>query len=181
MKPWLKWTLGIVFVLMVSLFALFKWFQVKTKSYSPEAVVEYRDKGVDVRVFYNRPSKKGREIFGGLVPFGEVWRTGANECTTFDAATDVLIEGQKLPAGHYTLWTIPGEQSWKIIWNSKDYPWGVSWGGVATREAAYDVLTVEVPVESLPDVVELFTIRLENGQMKLQWDQTQVSAALTAP
>ena len=180
MKPWLKWTLAILVGILVGLYALFSWFQKKTKSYSPEAVLEYAEGNLDLRIFYNRPAKKGRVIFGELVPYGETWRTGANEATTFDTRTDVLVEGKALPAGHYTLWTVPNQDTWQIIFNTKDYPWGVAWGGVASREPAFDALVIEVPVETLPEVVELFTIKVENGQLKLQWDQTQVSATLTA-
>ena len=180
MKPWIKWTLAILVGLAVGLFALFNWFQKKTKSYSPEAVLEYREGNLDIKIFYNRPSKKGRVIFGELVPYGETWRTGANEATTFDTGTDLLVEGATLPAGHYTLWTVPGEETWQIIFNSKDYPWGVTWGATASREPEFDAAVVEVPVEKLPEVVELFTIKVEQGQLKLQWDQTQVSATLTA-
>jgi hypothetical protein len=64
-------------------------------------------------------------IFGGLVPYGEVWRTGANEATTFTTNQDLLVDGSFLAAGKYTLWTIPGPESWKVIFNSKMYPWGI--------------------------------------------------------
>ena len=179
MKPWMKWTLGIIAGLAILLFVLFKWFQSYTKSFSPEETVTYTENGLDVSVYYNRPSKKGRAIFGELIPYGETWRTGANEATTFDTATDLLVEGKPLPAGHYTLWTVPGKERWQVIWNGKDYPWGVSWGAKASRDPKHDVLAVEVPVEQLPNVVEQFTISFSDGKMALAWDQTQISISLS--
>jgi len=180
MKPWLKWTLGVLIVLGVALFFLFRWFQGYTKSFSPEETVTYTQNGLDVSVFYNRPYKKGRAIFGELVPYGETWRTGANEATTFDTKTDLLVAGKPLPAGHYTLWTVPGPESWQVIWNGRDYPWGVSWGAKASRQTEFDIQQVEVPVQQLPEVVEQFTISFPNGNMALSWDQTRVIVPMQA-
>jgi len=175
MKPWLKWTLGIVAGLILLLFVGFQFLKMQTKKHSPEQTITYTENGMDILVFYNRPYKKGREIFGDLVSYGETWRTGANEATTFDTNTDLFIEGQALPAGHYTLWTVPGRDNWQIVWNTKDYPWGVSFGEKASRDPGFDALMVEVPAETLPQVVEQFTIRFEDNQMLLEWDRTRVA------
>ncbi len=78
----------------------------EAKRASPEDMVEYVNEDLRIDVFYCQPSKRGREIFGELVPFGEVWRTGANEATTFETSIDLTIGGKVLPAGKYTLWTI---------------------------------------------------------------------------
>ncbi len=113
---------------MVMLIVLGKLFydRYATKAYSPEETVTYEENSLDLEVFYNRPYKKDRVIFGGLVPYGQVWRTGANEATTFSTNEDLLIDGSTLEAGKYTLWTIPMENSWKVIFNSKMYPWGIN-------------------------------------------------------
>lgn len=149
-----------------------------TKSFSPEATVEFSSGDLELEVFYNRPYKKGREIFGGLVPYNEVWRTGANEATTFYTSEDILVDGSPLPAGTYTLWTIPGPESWKVIFNSEMYPWGITADKLPSRIPEYDVLTIELPVRKLKNPVEQFTIYFEEKQglinINLVWDQTLI-------
>lgn len=180
MKKILKWTGIVVGVLAVVLFGAYKYLQANTKKASPEATAEYKKDGTEISVFYCRPSKKGRVIFGGLEPYGKVWRTGANEATTFTTNKDLNIGGKTLPAGKYTLWTIPNKEKWTIIFNSKMYGWGVSFGGVASREASADVLQVDVPVEALPSVQEQFLISFDEAvpAMVLAWDMTKVSVPL---
>jgi len=176
----LKWFLIILGSLLLMGFIAFKFLQYNTKKASPESAVEYTANGLDLDVFYNRPGKKGRVIFGGLVPYGKVWRTGANEATTFTTNKALQIGEGTLPAGTYTLWTIPGEQSWTVIFNSKMYPWGVDWNRNASREAEFDVLRVEVPVEAITTPEELFTIDFRPAPlaMTLTWDQTRVAVPL---
>src|SRR5688572_13747575 len=82
----------------------------QTKAASPEETVTFSQDNLTIEVFYNRPFKKGREIFGGLVPYDAVWRTGANEATTFETSKSLQIEGKTLPTGKYSLWTIPGKE-----------------------------------------------------------------------
>src|SRR6056297_2810384 len=106
--------LGMI-ILIVAIMVPYFIFKTNTKSYSPEDTVTYQKDDLTLEVFYNRPYKKDRQIFGGLVPYGEVWRTGANEATTFFTSKDILVDGSLLPAGEYTLWTIPMESSWKVI------------------------------------------------------------------
>lgn len=158
-------------------------FKTNTKSYSPEDTVIYEEKDLRLEVFYNRPYKKEREIFGELVPYNEVWRTGANEATTFETNKDILIDGSLLKAGKYTLWTIPGRESWKVIFNSEMYPWGITADKLPSRQPEYDVLTVEVPVHHLQEVVEQFSIDFEKKfemiNMKLFWDQTLIEIPIT--
>ncbi len=180
MKKFLKWTGIVVGSLAVILFIAFQVLQSQTKKHSPEDTVEYVDGDTKVSVFYNRPSVKGREIFGGLIPYGEVWRTGANEATTFTATKDLAIDGKTLAAGTYTLWTIPNKDSWTVIFNEKEYGWGVGFDGKASRDPAADVLQVKVPTQALNDTQELFTIGLkENGSpaLVLSWEKTKVAVA----
>ena len=181
MKKILKWVIGILLVLVVGGACLMYFGKKSTKKHSPEARVEYSANEINYSVFYCRPSKKGREIFGGLVPFGEVWRTGANEATTITVSEDVLIGGQSLKAGTYSLWTIPGEETWKVIFNSKEYGWGVTWGAKASREPEFDELEIEVPVRNLENEVEQFTIYFEDVEpvlLNLMWDQTHISVPI---
>lgn len=180
MKKFFKWTAIIVAVLAVVLFIAFKFLQYNTKKNSPEATVEYKKDGTELSVFYCRPSKKGREIFGGLLPYGKIWRTGANEATTFTTNQALSIGGKTLPAGTYTLWTIPGPSEWTVIFNSKMYGWGVNFNSEASREPEADVLQVTVPVETLTESIEMFTISFSEPtpSLVLAWDKTKVSVPL---
>jgi hypothetical protein len=154
-----------------------------TKSFSPEEYVVFEKDQLRIRVFYNRPSKKGREIFGGLVPYDQVWRTGANEATTFETNKDLIIEGQSLKAGKYSLWTIPHENTWTIIFNTEHGQWGVNSKGEPNRNPTLDVLKVDVHAVQQEQVFEQFTIEFqetgEDAEMVLMWDQTLVSIPFT--
>lgn len=181
MKKFLKWTAIVVGSLLVLFFGFWKYMQYQTKKASPEQVVEYKKDGKDISVFYCRPSKKEREIFGSLVPYGTVWRTGANEASTFTTAQDLEIGGKKLPAGEYTLWTIPNSEEWTVIWNGKQYGWGVSFEGVPSREAEADVLQIKVPVQKKDSTMEMFSISFEEKDslnMVLAWDKTKVAVPI---
>jgi len=172
--------LGLKILVVVMLIVLGKLFydRYATKAYSPEETVTYEDKSLDLEVFYNRPYKKDRVIFGGLVPYGQVWRTGANEATTFSTNEDLLIDGSTLEAGKYTLWTIPMENSWKVIFNSKMYPWGINLDQQPYREPEFDALVIEIPTEHRKDTLEQFSIYFEKDHdfvdLTLSWDQTKV-------
>ncbi len=182
MKKALKWIGIVVASLAILLFIASRVLQSQTKKHSPEDTVELVSGDTEISVFYNRPSKKGREIFGGLVPYNEVWRTGANEATTFTTNKDLVIDGQTLAAGKYTLWTIPDEDNWAVIFNKKMYGWGVGFNGEASRNPDADALKTMVPVEKLNQAVEMFTIAIENNPLvlTLSWDQTKVSVPMEA-
>jgi hypothetical protein len=178
MKKFLVWT-GIIFVVVIiGLFAAFKYMQAQTKKNSPEGLAEYASGDLKLSVFYNRPSLRGREIIGSdAIPYGKVWRTGANEASTFTTSKPLLIGGKTLPAGKYTLWTIPNQSTWTVILNKKQYPWGVNMKGEAARETEFDVLTVDVPVETLVQSVEQFTISFETEKglsLVLSWDHVRI-------
>jgi hypothetical protein len=96
MNKILKWAGIVVGILAVVLFIAFKFLQSNTKKASPEATAEFKKDGTEISVFYCRPSKKGRVIFGGLEPYGKVWRTGANEATTFTTNKDLAIGGKNI-------------------------------------------------------------------------------------
>ncbi len=170
---------GIIALLGVLLLLIIRY---TTKAHSPEDVVTYSQKDLQIEIVYNRPYKKDRVIFGNLVPYNEVWRTGANEATTFETNQDILVDGSILKAGKYTLWTIPLENSWKIIFNSQMYPWGINLDKEAYRDAKFDSLILERPVEKVEDVLEQFTIQFEENKdfvtLVLAWDHTKVSVPL---
>tara|TARA_R110002072_G_scaffold282067_1_gene444806 strand:+ start:3397 stop:3948 length:552 start_codon:yes stop_codon:yes gene_type:complete len=179
MKKIVKWILIVVVSLTAILYISLRVLRYQTKSHSPEEIITHSLNNSDLSVYYNRPYKKGREIFGQLVPFNEVWRTGANEASTFSTGRDLKIDGQTLEKGTYTLWTIPNEEEWTIIFNSKEYGWGVRMkDGKPSREEQYDVLKINVPVEKTDKEVEQFTIRFEEDpslKLIMEWDYTRVS------
>jgi hypothetical protein len=171
----------IIGILAVVLAVAFVFWRNQVKSKSPEDGVDYVEGDLKIHVFYNRPYKKGREIFApdGLVPFGKVWRTGANEATFIETNKPLLIKGQELKPGKYSIWTIPNEQTWTVIFNS-DYPsWGINFNGEANREPSADVVTVEAPVSLTETEIEQFTISIEKtgDEMELifMWDKTVVA------
>ena len=171
--------LGIILALGFIGFFIYRY---TTKAHSPEDRIRFTTKDLEIDVFYNRPYKKGREIFGKLVPYNTVWRTGANEATTFSTNKDLLIDGSKLKAGTYTLWTIPMKTSWKIIFNDKMYPWGINMEKEAYRDPQFDALMLEVPVEKLDTSIEQFSIFFKNRNdfiiMVLAWDKTSISVPI---
>lgn len=149
---------------------------------SPKDQVEFALNDLKLEVGYNRPSKKEREVFGALVPYNEVWRTGANEATTFSTNKDLTIMGIWLPKGDYTLWTIPQEDKWNVIFNTKQYPWGVDDQMQPMRESKYDILEIDVPVEKLQKTVEQFTISFDNStgdlNLTMAWDNVKIAVPL---
>jgi hypothetical protein len=145
---------------------------------SPKASVGQMIGVCSIDISYSRPSAKGRTVFGNLVPFDEVWRTGANEATTIIFSHEVQIDETKLPAGKYGLFTIPGEQSWIIIFNKE---WD-QWGAYNYNEKN-DVIRVEVPVTTTTEQ-EMFTIGFVNvsktgGMMNLTWSTTNINIPIT--
>lgn len=171
----LKWSLGIVFFLAIVGYFGFSYMKKQTKKASPEEVIEYKMNDLELSVFYCRPYKKERIIFGELVPYNEVWRTGANEPTTFSTNKLIDFGGKKLNPGTYSLWTIPQKNQWTIILNSKIPGWGVGWGAEANRNAKHDVLKINVPTQDLNKTVEQLTMKFEyNVNLSISWDQTKV-------
>ena len=126
-------------------------------------------------ISYGQPSKRGRVIFGELVPYGKVWRTGANMSTDMEVKTDVLFGGKELKKGTYAIFTIPGEKEWTIIVNGVP-----AQRGAGQYEANKDknVLEVKAPVEKSASVQEKFTISLEPGNLVFSWDDVIVKVPL---
>jgi len=167
--------IGILAAMLVVLFFIFRTY---TKSFSPEESSIFDDGNLKLEVIYNRPWKKDREIFGALVPYDKVWRTGANEATTFSSNKEIQIKDKTLKAGKYSLWTIPGAESWTIIFNAQTGQWGITAKGDANRNPDKDVLQVVVPAITQNNTFEQFTISFEKMgeeiEMILMWDQTVV-------
>lgn len=183
MNTFLKRVLLILSFLALGLF-LYSFFveNIFAPRLSPKDTVEFKLNDLKLEVFYNRPSKKDREIFGALVPYNQVWRTGANEATTFETNQTLDINGMPLPKGKYTLWTVPKDSVWTVIFNSKQYPWGVTDEMKPYWDPNYDVLNIDIPVEKLDTTVEQFTIAFDNSTdnlfLTMAWDDVKVAVPL---
>src|SRR6185295_19553888 len=145
---------------------------------SPLAVVTARYKDTYIKITYSQPHKRGRQLFGTLVPYGQVWRTGANEATEVTVTRDILVNGTPLKAGTYSLFTIPEESRWTIIFNSDNGLWGAY-----NYNPKMDVLRFQASVQLIPDTVyEPFTIVLETkndkADVRLLWDNIAVGFPL---
>lgn len=145
---------------------------------SPGATLKQRVGLTDFEIAYSRPSVKGRKIYGGLVPFGEVWRTGANAATKITFSTDVGFEGQLVPAGSYALVTIPGEKEWTVILSKVTGDWGAY-----AYDQKNDQLRVKVKPVALADLVETMTIdfaglRDDSATLSIAWEKTLVPVKL---
>lgn len=179
-----KWLAVIVVLALLVLFVGMPLMQSQTKKHSPEQNATYTLNGMDLSVNYSSPAKKDRVIFGELVPYDVVWRTGANEPTTFKTTTDIKIIDKNLPAGTYSLWTKPNEASWEVIFNSEVPEWGVtifSGGKETTRNPEADAIKVEVPANNSNQPVENFTINFEGTDqlnLTLSWDETKISVPI---
>jgi Protein of unknown function (DUF2911) len=130
--------------------------------------------GGTIHVDYSAPLAKGRTVFGGLVPYGEVWRAGANEATTFVVSKDVTVGGKAVPAGSYTLFTLPEKDKWTLIVSSKTGEWGVPYPGVAS-----DFARIPMTPGTLPAAQEKFSITLDKSgagcTMTMAWEKTKAS------
>lgn len=146
---------------------------------SPQDEVSFKMNDLKLEVNYNRPSKRERKVFGALVPYNEVWRTGANEATIFKTNKDLMIDGIFLPKGSYTLWTIPNEDLWQVFFNNKMYRWGVDETMKAMREPQFDIVDINVPVINLDNEVEQFTIGFDNTTgnlfLTMAWDHIKIA------
>jgi hypothetical protein len=146
---------------------------------SPRDTVVANVRGVSFWVDYGRPSKRGRQLVGGIVPFDQVWRTGANAATQIRFDKAITLNGVAVPAGTYTLWTLPTTRGVKLIVNQQTGQWGTSY------DAAQDLVRVDADVEKLGDLVERFTISVvdagDHGELRFDWDHTRWVVRFTGP
>ncbi len=149
--------------------------QIELPAASPTATFSQKVGLTEVSISYSRPSKKGREIFGGLVPYNELWRTGANSATTIEFGDDVKIKGKDLKAGIYAIFTIPGENEWTVIFSTRP-----DQGGTGQYKEEEDALRVKVlPIKS-SGIVETLSISIQNvtntsADLQLAWDDVVVN------
>lgn len=141
---------------------------------SPMAATAVRYKDAYTKITYSQPHKRGRVVFGNLVPYGQVWRTGANEATEITLTKDMMVNGKSLKAGTYSLFTIPEKDKWTIIFNAEQGLWGSY-----NYNEKLDVLRIEVPVKTNPVIYEPFTMlfnqKNELADLLIYWDNVSVS------
>ncbi len=147
--------------------------QLKVPSLSPKTKLSQNIGLSTVTIEYSRPSKKGRKIFGGLLPYGKVWRTGANSATKFSFSKEVVINGQKFPKGDYSLLTIPEKNSWAIKW----YTYSSSNWNTYKKQKPFT--TFNLPVESVSESVESLAIRFQNitlnsADVYIEWEKSRI-------
>jgi len=151
----------------------------KSKRPSPPGTAEVTLKGKKITIEYSRPFMKGRKIMGDVVPYGKVWRTGANEATALTTEADLSIGGANVPAGKYTLYTLPSEGTWKLIINKQTGQWGTIY------KEDQDLARVDMEKSKLSEPVEQFTISFKQkgadaADLVLQWEKTQLSVPVKA-
>ena len=149
--------------------------QDKSQRPSPPAQAQCKfSDGKAITVDYSSPRAKGRKIFGGLVPYGDVWRTGANEATTFVTGADLTVEGKDVPVGSYTIFTVPTADKWTLIVNKHTGEWGIPY-----KYESEELVRVPMTVSSTSGPVENFTISFDQTgdtcTLQLSWENTQAS------
>lgn len=162
-------------VLLVSALCAISSAQDKSKRPSPpeQAQCKFSD-GKTITVDYSSPRAKGRKIFGELVPYAEVWRTGANEATTFVTTAGVSADGRDVPAGTYTIFTVPEQNKWTLIVNKKTGEWGIPY-----KYESEELVRIPMSVSKTSGPVENFTIKFDQGgsacTLNISWEETQAS------
>lgn len=151
----------------------------KSKRPSPPGTADCTINGKKVTIDYSRPSLKGRKLGTDLAPYGKVWRTGANEATTLTTAIALDIGGAKVPAGTYTLYTLPSEGTWKLIINKQTGQSGTEY------HPEQDLARVDMKKQEITVPVEQFTIALDqdsnsSADLNLEWEKTRVSVTIRA-
>ncbi|WP_029270460.1 DUF2911 domain-containing protein [Flavobacterium sp. KJJ] len=156
--------------------------QIKTPQASPKGYIKQTVGLTDVEVTYSRPGARGRAVFGNLVPFGKLWRTGANENTIINFSDDVVIDGKTLKKGKYAIYTIPKIESWEVIFYLSTDNWGLpeNWSD------AYVALRTTVKEDALPTPVETFTIGINGldpnfGYLEMAWENSHVALKFEVP
>lgn len=168
-----KTAVVLLFILSFTLLAAAQ--QDKSKRPSPPAQAQCKlPDGKTITTDYSSPRAKGRQIFGGLVPYNEVWRAGANEATTFVTTANLNVEGKDVPAGSYTIFTVPAQDKWILIINKKTGEWGIPY-----HYESDELVRVPMQVGKTSGPVENFTINYDQSgggcTLQISWENTQAS------
>jgi DUF2911 family protein len=165
--------------MVAALVLLTGWAGAQQNRASPHATANVTLKGKQVSIAYGRPSMRGRKIVGDLVPFGQVWRTGADEATAFVTPLDLTIGRVVIPAGSYTLYSLPAEKSWKLIINKQIGQWGTEY------DQSQDLVRIDMQESKTSAPVEQFTISwnekgADKADLVLEWENTRLTVPVSA-
>jgi hypothetical protein len=165
--------------IVVALVLLTGWAGAQQNRVSPHATANVTLKGKQVSIAYGRPSMRGRKIVGDLVPFGQVWRTGADEATAFVTPVNLEIGRVVIPAGSYTLYSLPAENSWQLIVNKQIGQWGTEY------DQSQDLVRIDMQESKTSAPVEQFTISwnktgADKADLVLEWENTRLTVPVTA-
>jgi len=170
-------TLAALLLPVLTLVACAQQDQSKRPSPAAQAQCKFSD-GKTVKTDYSSPRVKGRKIFGGLVPYGEVWRTGANEATTLVTDTNIKVGDKDVPAGSYTLFTVPNADKWTLIISKKTGEWCIPYPGEGD-----DFVRVDMRASQLPSPLENFTIGFDQTgstcAMHIDWEKTRATVDIS--
>lgn len=145
---------------------------------SPPATATGKIGKANVTISYSSPSVKGRKVWGDLVPYGQVWRAGANEATIFETDSELTIQGKKLPAGKYSLFAIAGENEWTFIFNTETGQWGIKRSGEANLDRAKDALTVTAKPKKSGTSNEKLIYTVDKNGFALKWENLEIPVAV---
>ncbi|MFV0304945.1 MAG: DUF2911 domain-containing protein [Moheibacter sp.] len=156
--------------------------QVTTPQASPSAELEFKVGLTDIEIEYSRPNASGRTIFGDLVPFGKIWRTGANKNTTISFSDDVIIDGQTLKAGKYAIFTKPEKSSWEVYFYSDNENWGVPQKWDESKIAAKTtVQALQLPMNIETFAISIDDLTYDSAKLNFLWEKTYVEVKINVP
>jgi hypothetical protein len=164
---------SIAMLLLGILVSATAWAQDAKPKASPPATASGKIGDATITINYSSPSVKGRTVWGELVPYGEVWRSGANEATTFTTDRNVMVEGKMLPAGTYSFYTIPGEEEWTVIFNKTAKQWGTQY------DEKQDALRVTAKPRQATSMAEQLAYDVTDEGVVLRWENLELPVAVT--
>ena len=173
-----------IFFTILFLSSYFNYSQIKTPRVSPASAIEQMVGLTEIEVEYSRPSKRGRDIFGNVVPYGKIWRTGADNCTTISFSTDVVIDSQTIKSGKYSIFSIPNKESWEVMLYSDTDLWGVPKD--FDKNKVVFKSSFKLNKSGINSIHETFTISFDNitnndANMTFSWDDVSVSVNVNVP
>ena len=172
-KPTIRQCLSLTVTAM--LFSSVLWAQNQA---SPADTARGKVNGANITIDYSSPGVKGRQIWGGLVPYNEVWRAGANKATIFETDKDIKVEGKALKAGKYSLYAIPGQTEWTFIFNTQTGQWGIKNDGSTTEDPAKDALRVTVKPQKAKAMQERMKYVIDKNGFALVWENLSVPVSI---
>ena len=165
---------GLILTVTTMLFSSVLWAQNQA---SPPATAKGKVNGANITINYSSPGVKGRQIWGALVPYNQVWRAGANAATIFETDKDIKVEGKPLKAGKYSLYVLPTEKEWTYIFNSQTGQWGIKEGGTS-EDPAKDVLRVTVKPQKAAAMQERLQYVIDKNGFALVWENLSVPVSI---